>query len=56
MSTGTTEIAVKDDIVTLRGDAASQAQKELATESSKNIEGVKDEIVFFTSQTNGKNL
>jgi osmotically-inducible protein OsmY len=38
----TTEVGVKDGIVTLRGDAASQAQKELTTEYAKDVEGVKD--------------
>jgi len=38
----TTEVDVKDGIVTLRGDAASQAQKELTTEYAKDVEGVKD--------------
>ena len=42
MSAGTTEVDVKDGIVTLRGDAASQAQKELTTEYAKDVEGVKD--------------
>jgi hyperosmotically inducible protein len=37
-----TEVDVKDGIVTLRGDAASRAQKELATEYAKDVEGVKD--------------
>jgi osmotically-inducible protein OsmY len=37
----TTEVDVKDGIVTLRGDAASQAQKELTTEYAKDVEGVK---------------
>ena len=37
-----TEVDVKDGIVTLRGDAASQAQKELTTEYAKDVEGVKD--------------
>jgi hyperosmotically inducible protein len=37
-----TEVHVKDGIVTLRGDAASQAQKELTTEYTKDVEGVKD--------------
>jgi hyperosmotically inducible protein len=37
-----TEVYVKDGIVTLRGDAASQAQKELTTEYTKDVEGVKD--------------
>ena len=34
--------AVKDGIVTLRGEATSQAQKELTTEYAKGVEGVKD--------------
>jgi osmotically-inducible protein OsmY len=37
-----TEVDVKDGIVTLRGDAASQAQKDLTTEYARDIEGVKD--------------
>jgi hyperosmotically inducible protein len=38
----TTEVDAKDGIVTLRGDAASQAQKDLTTEYAKDVEGVKD--------------
>jgi len=41
VSAGTIEVDVKDGIVTLRGDAASLAQKELATEYAKDVEGVK---------------
>jgi osmotically-inducible protein OsmY len=37
-----TEVSVKDAIVTLRGEAASMAQKELTTEYAKDVEGVKD--------------
>jgi osmotically-inducible protein OsmY len=37
-----TEVDVKNGIVTLRGDADNQAQKDLATEYAKDIEGVKD--------------
>jgi osmotically-inducible protein OsmY len=37
-----TEIDVKDGIVTLRGEADNQAQKELTTEYAMDIEGVKD--------------
>lgn len=37
-----TEVDVKDGIVTLRGEATSEAQKELTTEYVKDIEGVKD--------------
>jgi len=37
-----TEIYVKDGIVTLKGEAASQAQKELTSEFVKDVEGVKE--------------
>ena len=37
-----TEVYVKDGIVTLKGEAASQAQKDLTTEFAKDVEGVKD--------------
>jgi len=36
------EVSVKDSVVTLRGEANSQAQKQLATEYAKDVEGVKD--------------
>jgi hyperosmotically inducible protein len=50
-----TEVSVKDGIVTLRGDAASLAQKDLTTEYAKDIEGVKDVINEMTiSATSGK--
>jgi osmotically-inducible protein OsmY len=42
VSAGTTDVDVKDGIVTLRGDAASQAQKELTTQYAKDVDGVKD--------------
>jgi hyperosmotically inducible periplasmic protein len=42
VSGGTTEVDVKDGIVTLRGEATSQAQKDLTTEYAKDVEGVKD--------------
>ena len=42
VSASTTEVDVKDGIVTLRGNAASQAQKELTTEYAKDVEGVKE--------------
>lgn len=35
-------VEVKDGIVTLKGEAANKAQKELATEYAKDIEGVKE--------------
>ena len=37
-----TTVEVKDGIVTLKGEAASMAQKELTTEYAKDIEGVKE--------------
>ena len=37
-----TEVNVKDGIVTLQGEATSQAQKELTTEYAKDVDGVKD--------------
>ncbi|CAK8713831.1 MAG: Osmotically-inducible protein OsmY, contains BON domain [Candidatus Electronema aureum] len=37
-----TEVSVKDGIVTLKGEAASQAQKELTAEYAKDIDGVKE--------------
>ena len=37
-----TEVNAKDGIVTLQGEASSQAQKDLATEYAKDVEGVKD--------------
>ena len=48
LSVGTPEVNVKDGIVILRGDADSQAQKELATEYSRDVEGVKDVINEMT--------
>lgn len=39
---GKTEIDVKDGIVTLTGEAATQAQKELTTEYAMDVEGVKN--------------
>ena len=37
-----TEVNVKDGIVTLQGEATSQAQKDLTTEYAKDVEGVKE--------------
>ena len=37
-----TEVSTKDGIVTLKGDATSQAQKDLTTVYAKDIEGVKN--------------
>ncbi len=43
-----TEVSVNDAVVTLRGDAASQAQKELTTEYAKDVTGVKDVMTEMT--------
>ena len=37
-----TEVGVKDGVVTLKGEAASQAQKELTAEYANDIDGVKE--------------
>lgn len=37
-----TEVTTQDGIVTLRGEAASMAQKDLTTEYARDVEGVKD--------------
>ncbi len=42
VSPTTTQIDVKDGIVTLKGEASSQAQKELTTEYAMDVDGVKD--------------
>lgn len=42
VSAGKTEVFAKEGIVTLRGEAATQAQKELTTEYVRDVEGVKD--------------
>ena len=42
VKTGETEVSVQDGIVTLRGNAVSQAKKDLTTEYAKDVEGVKD--------------
>jgi hyperosmotically inducible periplasmic protein len=41
VNAATTQVNVKDGIVTLRGEAANQAQKDLTTEYAKDVEGVK---------------
>lgn len=42
VSASKTEVDVKDSVVTLRGDASSFAQKQLATEYAMDVDGVKD--------------
>jgi osmotically-inducible protein OsmY len=43
-----TEVSTKDGIVTLQGEATSQAQKDLTTEYAKDVEGVKNVINEMT--------
>ncbi len=49
-----TEVNVKDGNVTLQGKANSQAQKDLATEYAKDVEGVKDVNNEMTVSQNPK--
>jgi osmotically-inducible protein OsmY len=42
VNAGKTDVDVKVGVVTLKGEASSQAQKELTTEYAKDVEGVKD--------------
>jgi osmotically-inducible protein OsmY len=42
VSASKTEVYVNEGIVTLRGEAASESQKELTTEYAKEVEGVKE--------------
>jgi osmotically-inducible protein OsmY len=42
VSAGNTIVEVKDSIVTLKGEASSGAQKELTTEYTKDVDGVKE--------------
>ena len=52
VSSGTTTVDVKDGIVTLRGEAANQAQKGLTSEYAKEVEGVngvKNEMTLTTT-------
>jgi len=49
-----TEVSAKDGIVTLRGEAASEVQKDLANEYAKDVEGVKyvkNEMTVLTAET-----
>jgi osmotically-inducible protein OsmY len=43
-----TQVYVKDGVVTLKGTAASQAQKDLTTEHAKDVDGVKDVVNEMT--------
>lgn len=43
-----TKVQTRDGVVTLRGQAESEAQKELTTEYAKDIEGVRDAVNEMT--------
>ncbi|OGK12528.1 MAG: hypothetical protein A2W80_19180 [Candidatus Riflebacteria bacterium GWC2_50_8] len=45
---GKTSVSVRDGIVTLRGKAATAAQKDLTTEYAKDVDGVKDVTNLMT--------
>jgi hyperosmotically inducible periplasmic protein len=59
-----TDVNVKNGIVTLSGEASSQAQKELTTEYAKDVEGVKevkndmtvDKMPITASETMGEKI
>lgn len=51
VSASKTEVFAKDGIVTLRGEAANRAQKDLATEYAKDVEGVQDVKNEMTTPT-----
>jgi hyperosmotically inducible protein len=51
----TTDVDVKDGIVSLKGYAANQAQKELTTEYAKDVEGVKDVVNEMVVSSPSKN-
>jgi len=52
---GKTEVEVKDGVVTLRGRAENQAQKELTSEYARDIEGVKEVINEMTVAPEAEN-
>jgi osmotically-inducible protein OsmY len=55
VSATNTEVEVKDGIVTLRGTATSQSQRELTAEYARNVEGIKDINNEMTVSENPKN-
>lgn len=60
VSASKTEVSVKNGVVTLKGKAKSQAQKELTTEYAKDVEGVKEVknemIIAKPSQSTGDKI
>ena len=55
MNATKTEVTAKDGTVTLRGEAISEAQKDLTTEYAKDVEGVKTVINQMTMPTAAMN-
>jgi osmotically-inducible protein OsmY len=49
-----TDVEVKDSVVTLKGEAASEAQKELTTEYVKDVQGVQSVKNDMTVEKTGK--
>lgn len=60
VNAGKTDIYVNNGIVTLKGEAASQAQKDLTSEYAKDVNGVKDVknemLIAGASQTLGEKV
>jgi osmotically-inducible protein OsmY len=50
-----TKVSSKDGVVTLQGEATSQAQKDLTTEYARDVEGVKDVTNEMTVSNTGGN-
>jgi osmotically-inducible protein OsmY len=51
-----TKVEVKEGVVTLRGQATSEAQKELTTEYVKDVEGVKEVKNEMVVEKTGKSV
>ena len=54
VSAGTTEVDVKKGVVTLNGDTASPAQRELTSEYARDVDGVKGVINEMIIKSNSK--
>jgi hyperosmotically inducible protein len=54
VSSSQTEVSTRKGIVTLKGKASNQAQKDLTTEYAKDVEGVKDVRNKMTVSKNGE--
>jgi len=56
---GKTEVFARDGIVTLRGEASTQAQKELTTEYARDVDGVKEvrnEMIVKSANTQKRTI